>query len=138
MAMRMQVPHEARGRPGTFLKIQDNYDKVFPVSINFDEYVYAAKLERKVDAFISKIRASTDAVYRNNLRYHLMMILVWELAGKKTGKIDALNVDKLDDAKMQKAFDWLIAQFDKDGAEDSTAKDKAFTESLKKNWSKQT
>ncbi|MGB7374174.1 MAG: AIPR family protein [Pontixanthobacter sp.] len=138
MAMRMQVPHEARGRPGTFLKNQDNYDKVFPVSINFDEYVNAAKLERKVDAFISKIRASTDAVYRNNLRYHLMMILVWELAGKKTGKIDALNVDKLDDAKMQKAFDWLIAQFDKDGAEDSTAKDKAFTESLKKNWSKQT
>lgn len=138
MAMRMQVPHEARGRPGTFLKNQDNYDKVFPVSINFDEYVNAAKLERKVDAFISKIRASTDAVYRNNLRYHLMMLLVWELAGKKTGKIDVLNVDKLDDAKMQKAFDWLMTQFNKDGAEDSIAKDKAFTESLKKNWSKQT
>jgi hypothetical protein len=138
MAMRMQIPHEARGRPGTFLKNEDNYKKVFPTSINFDEYVNAANLERKVDAFISKVRATADAVYRNNLRYHLMMILVWELAGKKTGKIDSLNVDKLDDEKIAKAFEWLMVQFDKEGATDSTAKDKAFTESLKKNWVKQT
>lgn len=134
MAMRLHLPHESRARPGTYLKKEDQYTKVFPPNINYDEYVVAAKVERIVDSFLIRNRNKYEAVYRNNLRFHMMMVSSWALSGKVTGKIVDLDTSKLNDTQLLNIWNWVIKEFDDEGALDSTSKDTAFTKRLIENW----
>jgi hypothetical protein len=79
-----------------------------------------------------------NSIYRNNLKFHVLMVLGWTLNGGQT--LPAIRVPHLDmtratPALLKTVTDWVISEFDAAGAEDKTAKDKAFTERLKANWS---
>lgn len=134
MALRMHIPHQSRGRPGSYLKNDKNYNAVFPPNADYKEYVVAAKLERRIDEFLSSHRSSYLAIYRNNLRFHLLMVAGWALAGKKKFKLTSLKVQNANDEFLRAVFNWIVSEFVDEGAEDATAKDETFTQRLKSNW----
>lgn len=136
MSLRLKLPHQARGRAGTYLKSKKNYKKVFVEGIDFTEYVVAAQMDRKIDEFLAKNRASYDAIHRNNLRFHTLMVCGWELAGKKSVKPAKLKPQKLTDKLIKSVFEWVRDEFDGDEPSDARSKDEQFTEQLKSNWKK--
>lgn len=136
MAGSLMLPHEARARPGTYLKKDVNYGKVFPENASLKRYLIAAILEQKIDAFLRKNRKNFSSVYRNNLKYHLIMISALDIAGSQKIEIANLKLNKLDENRISDNFNWLISQFDNVSAEDKTAKDAAFTATLRAEWEK--
>lgn len=134
MAISIGVPEQSRARPGTYLKSDENYKKVFPPNIDFNTYVNAAKLERRVDGYLTTNRGIIDPVYRNNLKFHTLMTLAWNLTGSQKPKLKTIDISKATTVEIAKAFDWVKEQFDDFSAEDKTAKDSAFTKKLYESW----
>jgi hypothetical protein len=92
-----------------------------------------------LEVFFRKKNASRiDQVYRNNLIFHVLMVLCWTLNGHSTLpaiRITQLDLSKLTEAQVTAVVQWVRREFDAAGAEDRTAKDSAFTQPLKANWS---
>ncbi|MBZ9711471.1 AIPR family protein [Mesorhizobium sp. ESP7-2] len=135
MAVMRERPHDARARPTTILKEDAEYQALFADTTDLKIYQVCAELFFAVDAYFKKHGKTIDSVYRNNLRYHLMMQLAWELNGSRPVHIAALRqlkVSTLTEATIKKVLDHTIEQFEKAGAADKTAKSDTFTVTLQK------
>lgn len=133
MAVMLERPHDARARPTTIMKDDAEYQALFADTTELKVYQVCAELYFAVDAYFKKETKVIDTVYRNNLRYHLMMQLAWQLNGSRPVHVAALKLLKvgtLTDATIKKVLDHTIAEFDKVGATDKTAKTDAFTATL--------
>ena len=134
MAIMLERPHDARGRPTTLLKAEKEYRALFADTTDLKIYQVCAELFFKVDAYFKQNNKLIDSIYRNNLRYHLLMQLAWELNGARPvhpSALARLKVSTLTDATIKKVFDHTIAEFDKVGAIDKNAKVDIFTKKLK-------
>ena len=133
----LQRPDSARARPGTVIKDDDEYDKMFSLKYDMGLYEACAELNFVIDKFFRDNRKTIDSIYRNNLKFHTMMVLAWELTEttflkpKLLAKIDFAAADT---ALVEKTFNWVKAEFDSAGAEDATAKDNKFVTRLKSSW----
>ncbi len=135
MSLNLLLPDEARARPGTYLNNGENYKKVFPDWQGLGRFVVAATLERKVDAWLRSNRNNYDALYRNNLRFHTLMVLSWNLLGNKSKITKAIDTAKATDAEIKKAFEWVKKRYDDAGADDDQmSKSSEFTKTLKDTW----
>lgn len=117
------------------MKEDAEYDALFADSTDLKIYQVCAELYFAVSAYFKKESKAIDTVYRNNLRYHLMMQLAWQLNESRPIHIAALRqlkVSTLTDATIKKVLDHTIAEFDKVGAADKTVKSDAFTRALQK------
>ncbi len=135
MSVSLERPHDARARPTTIMKDDDEYQALFADTTDLKIYQICAELYFAVDAYFKKGSKTIDAIYRNNLRYHLMMQLAWELNGSRPihgAALKLLKVGTLTDANIKKVLDHTIAEFDKYGATDKAAKTDAFTVTLQK------
>lgn len=136
MAIVLQRPHDARARPTTILRDDDLYPQVFSDKVPLEVYKFCSEMHFAVDAYFKTKRKSIDAIYRNNLRYHLMMLLSWRLNKSwplHQTRYKTLDVSTLTDADVKLEFDHAIKLFDKAGPDDRVAKDVAYTTILKNN-----
>ncbi|MGH3195171.1 MAG: AIPR family protein [Streptosporangiaceae bacterium] len=78
-AMGLGRPDKSRGKPSSLLKNNDDYKQVFSPSIDLEIYLWAAKLQRRVDAFIVTDAANATIEQRSNLRFHLSMLITDKL-----------------------------------------------------------
>lgn len=134
MAIVLERPHDARARPTTILRDDDLYPKMFSSEVPLEVYKFCAEMHFAVDAYLKKNRKSIEAIYRNNLRYHLMMQLSWRLNGSwplHPARYKTLDVSTLTDANVQLELDHAIKLFKQAGPDDRVAKDVAFTTMLK-------
>jgi hypothetical protein len=109
------------------------YQALFAEATELKIYGVCVNLYFTVDRYFKKERASIRAIYRNNLRYHVMMQLAWKLNGSRPVHPSALRnlkVSSLTDADIKSVLDHTIALFDQGGAEDRLAKGEAFTITL--------
>lgn len=83
MAMGLGRPDDSRGRPSSLLKRDDEYRLIFSDGIPLSVYLWAAKTQRSIDAFLMTPTASASGPERTNLRFHLGMMVAHELAGKR-------------------------------------------------------
>lgn len=137
MSILLQRPDSARARPGTIIKDDDQYTKMFSVNYDMGLYEACAQLNFIVEKYFRHNRKSIDSIYRNNLRFHTMMVLAWNLLGTKStshNTISGIEMPGANDSSVSQAFDWVRQRFDETGAEDSTAKDNSFVEVLKDQW----
>jgi hypothetical protein len=51
-------------------------------NINLEIYLWAAKMQRRIDGFIASDTAEATISQRSNLRYHLSMLIVEKLNGR--------------------------------------------------------
>lgn len=100
-------------------------------------YGVIVQLLEAVEQHFRGLRGLVDQVYRNNLKFHTLMVLSWAIQGATTLPalaIPNLDVKKATPEQLKAVTDWLFNEFNQAGPEDRTAKDSAFTDRLKKNW----
>ncbi|MEW6451193.1 MAG: AIPR family protein [Pseudomonadota bacterium] len=140
LAVLLQEPHTARARPTTAIKSEPNYKKIFSGDKNqhpLEMYGVLTALLGIVEPWFRGQAGKIDQVYRNNLKFHALMVLAWALNGGQTMPAPAickLDVKKATDAQMDAVCKWLFDEFKSAGPEDKTAKDSGFTARLQKNW----
>jgi hypothetical protein len=111
-AMGLARPDKSRGKPSSLLKNNDDYKQIFSPSIDLEVYLWAAKLQRRVDAFIVTETADATIEQRSNLRFHLSMLIVDKLNNgpvKRPQQLRALASEdaSLTDAEMEELFGTL-------------------------------
>jgi AIPR protein len=141
LSVLLQKPDAARARPTTSLKNEETYLRIFSGNKKrhpLEMYGKIAFMLDLVDRHFKSISHSVGRIYRNNLRFHVLMVLSWRLIGSRSATAEAIGAIKNEDLTSETLRDvtnWVIAQFDQQGAEDKTAKDSKFTDYLKDNWS---
>ncbi|WP_158282654.1 AIPR family protein [Azospirillum sp. TSH58] len=134
----LERPEVARARPTSLMKDAE-YNQIFPSGDDqFDLALYRLASEGifAVSAHFSD--SSYDRIYKNNLRFHVLMVLGWWLAGSQKPtpqQLSAVDIKKMARAPFGKITEWVIEKFEEKGAKDSVAKDGDFTAHLKGAWS---
>jgi hypothetical protein len=82
LAICLRDPSSARARPSSLLKADLDYDRIFDRDRRYDIYLWAAKTQKAVDAFL---RAEADVTQEEitNLKFHLSTLLVSEALGRR-------------------------------------------------------
>ena len=97
MALGLSRPNDARARPSSLLKADDNYDRIFSKRIPLGVYLWVAKIQKRVDAFLQD-RSSRQE--RTDLRFHVSMLAVARLVGHAVTKPEELEVLANDDVEL--------------------------------------
>ena len=90
-----------------------------------------------VEAYFRTIVDQDNQVFRNNLKFHVLMVLAWSINRSQTIpalRIPQLDLSKLTSDRVKAVTGWVFSEFGAEGAADRTAKDSAFTDRLKANW----
>jgi hypothetical protein len=132
-----QEPHTARARPTTAIRGEAEYKKIFSGDKDkqpLEMYGVIVRLLASVEHHFREIATAENQLHRNNLKFHVLMMVSWALNGGS--KLPALRIVQLDPDKLSQEMlaavtDWVFAEFDQAGAEDRNAKDKEFTKRLK-------
>jgi len=140
LSVLIQAPHTARARPTSAIKDEADYKRIFSADKNthpLEMYGVIVQMLDKVEAYFRTAADQIDQVYRNNMKFHLLMVLGWALNANTTlpaKRITQLDLSMLADAKVKAVADWVFTEFANAGPEDRTAKSGIFTERLKSNW----
>lgn len=110
-AMGLGRPDKSRGKPASLLKNDDDYKQVFSSSIDLEIYLWAAKLQRRVDAFIVSDAADATIEQRSNLKFHLSMLIADKLNDGPVKRPQQLRPLASRDASL--TDDEMAALFDK-------------------------
>ena len=141
MAVLLQEPHIARASPTSVIKNDEHYKRIFSsdqASHPLQMYGNIVRLLSAVDEYFLTLRSEDLRVYKNNLRYHVLMVLSWELNGSSTlpsQRIASLDVSNVDSEMVERVAKWVFARFDIAGAEDRVAKEGKFSKKIKAEWS---
>ncbi|MFF4412851.1 AIPR family protein [Streptosporangium sp. NPDC001559] len=90
-AMGLCRPDKARGKPSSLLKNDDDYLMVFNSNVNLSVFLWAAKTQRTVDVFLHSEHANATQAQRNNLKFHLSMLVAVELANARINRPQQLE-----------------------------------------------
>lgn len=130
-----QEPHNARGKPGSLLKSDSEYKKVFNSEFHPDVFLKSVQIMKLVEHYMRSEYYTYDNQDRNNLKFHLAMYAALILQARPT--IKAADVAKLDLQSMTPHFfntciKNVFEVYERLGAADQTAKRSEFAEELKK------
>jgi hypothetical protein len=104
-----QEPHTARGRPTTAIKKDEDYKRLFSRDRSthpLGMYGNIVKLFDRVEAWFRKNGSNIDRRYRNNVKFHVLMVLSWAINGSSTlpaQRIAQLDWSKVTDEKHQRS-----------------------------------
>lgn len=133
MAILLQRPDDARARPSSLLKEDEDYAKVFSPDLPIELYRVCASIVKRVDASL-RANDDLDSRERNNLRFYIAMqvaALAADKAVPKASELAALDVDAITDEDIQASFEAVKAVYDDLGGDDRTAKGKDLVASVK-------
>lgn len=132
MSAVLRRPADARARPSSLLKSDEQYKKIFNEQHPLDLYLFAALLMRHVDEFLYTL----DKFQRKdatNIRFYVAMLAVMELTGMpqpKVTKIASLKLDGATDALLKKVLDEALEAYHSLGGTDQAAKGPELAKSL--------
>jgi hypothetical protein len=139
MAIALQRPDDARARPSTLLKKDDDYKQLFSSGHPIGIYLVAAKT---IKAAQSNLRSREDLAQKNraNLLFYVAMHVAASLSQKAVPSItdlSAINVDALTDTALENSFGIVKDIYDELGASDQVAKGTQLLSKLKQKLSDQ-
>lgn len=139
MAIALQRPDDARARPSTLLKKDEDYKLLFSVEHPIEVYFVAAKVIKAVQ---SNLRLRNDLIQkdRTNLLFYVAMHVAASLVKKAKPTIKELagiKVDALTDEVLQASFNDVKVIYDGLGASDQIAKGTQLLSRLKQELSNQ-
>ncbi|HEU4905900.1 MAG TPA: AIPR family protein [Solirubrobacterales bacterium] len=94
LAICLGDPSSARARPSSLLKADAEYKRIFARDRSYSIYLWAAKTQKVVDAFL---RGQDDVTQEEmtNLKFHLSTLLVSEAVGRRVDSADPNDLDQL-------------------------------------------
>ena len=124
MAIALRRPDNARARPSSLLKTDDQYVKVFSDKYPLVLYITCAKVMRKVDEFLySQPKLQRKDI--NNLRFYVAMIVSMNETGlpqPKPKQIGDINASLISIASLTSAYEEAKAKYTELGGTDQIAK----------------
>lgn len=133
MSILLQRPNDARARPSSLLKKDEDYSSVFSTSIPIGVYRVCATIVKKIDALM-RTDATLDARERNNVIFYAAMRVAAIAAGKKklnAADVAAIDLVSLDEDDIRKSLAAVKTHYDGMGGGDQVAKGSQLVEALK-------
>lgn len=102
MAIVLREPDNARARPSSLIKREDDYRRVFKESLGLAIYFYCAKAMRRIDAFIKSEVAQYSMRDKSDLKFHSAMVIVIHLLANKN--YSHTDLESLVDVDVERDF----------------------------------
>lgn len=133
MSILLQRPDDARARPSSLLKKDEDYAKVFSTDIPVGVYRVCAIIVKNVSAVL---RANTelDARVRNNVLFYVAMYVAAISIGKRAptaSDIASLDPASIGDEAILKSLAAVRTLFDNLGGDDQVAKGSQLVQKIK-------
>ncbi|MFC5287680.1 AIPR family protein [Actinokineospora guangxiensis] len=140
MAMGLGRPDDSRARPSSLLKKNEDYRKIFSKEVPVEVYLWLARAQRSVDAFLSSGEVGISTQERTNFKFHVAMVAATKLVGspvrspKQLAKVVTAGAD-IADADLDSCWTFVqerFAAFQRKVGDpaDKVAKGTAFVEDL--------
>jgi hypothetical protein len=132
MSAVLRRPGDARARPSSLLKSDDQYKRIFNEQHPLDLYLFAALLMRRVDEYLYTAD-KLDRKDATNVRFYVAMLAVMELTSMpqpKVARIASLSVSDLTDEILRKLLDEVLEAYLGLGGSDQVAKGPELTRQL--------
>ena len=125
MAIALQRPNDARARPSSLLKRDEDYERVFSRTYPIALYLNCATLMKRVDQIVRSDAAGLDRKDQTNLRFYVAMDLAATACGiavPTAQGIGALSTAAVSDDEIRCAQARVLELYKGLGATDQTAK----------------
>jgi hypothetical protein len=139
MSISMQRPDDARARPSSLLKRDEDYAKIFSPDHPIELYLAAGKLVKAVQSYL-RARDDLQPKDKNNLLFYAAMHAASELTGKAHPSTKDLAKIKPEDIRLEvieESVTAVQADYNALGASDVVAKGSGLLARLKKRLEKE-
>jgi hypothetical protein len=133
MSVALQRPDNARSRPSSLLKKDEDYKSLFSDSMPIALYGFCGGLVKRIEALM-RIRAVLSQKDRGNIRFHSAMYaaaLATARLEPKVAQLAALDLHTIPDSLIEEAIDEAYKLFQSLGGTDSIAKASEFVSALR-------
>lgn len=133
MSIVLQRPDDARARPSSLIKKDEDYNRIFSPKLPIQIYLIAATIVKTAQASL-RGREDLAPKDRNNLLFYVAMHASAALAGVATPsseQLAAINSESITDAIMNESILIVESIYRQLGANDQTAKGAQFLVALK-------
>jgi AIPR protein len=107
MAMVLREPDNARARPSSLIKKEQDYRRVFNESLDLSIYLFCAKTMKKIDAFIKTKDTGFSMRDKSDLKFHVATLLVTHMLENinyNPSDLKPLVILELTDDEIKKAL----------------------------------
>ena len=133
MAIALRRPDNARSRPSSLLKRDEDYAQIFSPTRPLALYYICAAIMKRVEAFL-RSQPSISLADKGNVRFHVAMAAVAMAVQVPTPSIPQiadLSLDLASEQLLSEATDLVCTTFNELGATDSVAKSSEFLSHLR-------
>ncbi|WP_298884946.1 AIPR family protein [uncultured Bradyrhizobium sp.] len=124
MSISMQRPDNARARPSSLLKRDEDYAKIFSSEYPIELYYIAAKLIKAIQSYL-RGRDDLQPKDKNNILFYVAMYVASRLAGKAKPSVDELariHPERIDQVGIEESVKIVYDEYAALGASDAVAK----------------
>ncbi len=125
MAIALRQPDQARARPSTLLKNEEQYERLFNSEYPLEMYYVCAEAMRRVESHLKSPALGVPGEHRNNLKFYVAMHAVVGVGNTRVPALDHVvnfNLDSLDVGAVQNSVDFVQPQYLALGGNDQVAK----------------
>lgn len=133
MSILLRRPNDARARPSSLIKSEEDYEKIFNTKHPLPLYKVCAVILQKIESVMKSDAANLEQAYRNNLRFHLAMYAALSICKDKEPSIESIkdiDINAVTDEMILECLDETKAIYEQLGATDQVAKSREFTNKL--------
>ncbi|MDH6302354.1 hypothetical protein M2128_001275 [Polynucleobacter sphagniphilus] len=134
MAIILLRPDDARARPSSLIKHDEDYEKIFNTDLPIKIYLFAAKLVKACQAYL-RSREDLDPKDRNNLLFYILVYVTSSLTNKgvpTSSDIELIDLSNITEALIKSGLVEVEAIYTSLGANEKIAKGPQMLEALKK------
>lgn len=133
MAILLQKPSEARARPSSLINDDKVYKQVFSKKYDINVYYVCTKLVKLVDDYLKSCKDIQENRHRNNIKYHMAMLLASRLTKKAAPKdydLASIDLGKASDQLLKEVMTTVYGIYQSLGSTDKVAKGSAFAKAV--------
>jgi len=133
MSIVLQRPDDARARPSSLLKKDDDYRAIFSNSFPLAMYRVCAQVVKRVDSYL-RTRIDLNMKDRTNIRFYVAMLVVVRVTNREVPTVpvvSALDIELVDFNAIEKCVGEVLGLYWNLGGGDQLAKGPALTQKIK-------
>ncbi|WP_010255973.1 AIPR family protein [Treponema primitia] len=136
----LKEPNNARGRPTTLLKRDEDYQKIFNKNLDYSIFLFCARLMKEIDKFIKSKKMNVPWQDLSNAKFHIALQFLFNLLSTdyNVNDIDKIKNNPISTEELEKAAKIIIKKIKTynsktiDISPDKIVKSKEFLEYLLK------